>query len=70
MALPALHLRQQTRDGVCGPPDREELMGHRTIQMTVRYAHLAPKHRLDAVQKLCDTGIVQNPPTDTGRGKY
>lgn len=43
----------------------QELMGHRTIQMTVRYAHLAPKHRLDAVQKLCDTGIVQNRPTDT-----
>ena len=31
----------------------QELMGHKTIQMTVRYAHLAPKHQLDAVQRLC-----------------
>jgi site-specific recombinase XerD len=34
----------------------QELMGHKTIQMTVRYAHLAPQHRLAAVQRLCDTG--------------
>ena len=31
----------------------QELMGHKTIQMTVRYAHLAPKHQLAAVQRLC-----------------
>jgi integrase len=43
----------------------QELMGHRVIQMTVRYAHLAPKHQLAAVQRLCDTGRVQNPPTAT-----
>lgn len=40
----------------------QELMGHKTIQMTCRYAHLAPKHRLAAVQRLCDTSVAQ----DTG----
>ncbi len=29
-----------------------ELMGHKTIQMTMRYAHLAPAHKLAAVEKL------------------
>ena len=29
-----------------------ELMGHQTIQMTMRYAHLAPAHGLAAVQML------------------
>lgn len=37
----------------------QELMGHKTIQMTCRYAHLAPKHRLAAVQRLCDTTSAQ-----------
>jgi integrase len=32
-----------------------ELMGHRTIQMTMRYAHLAPAHTLAAVEKLVTT---------------
>ncbi|HEY6337119.1 MAG TPA: tyrosine-type recombinase/integrase [Candidatus Sulfotelmatobacter sp.] len=43
----------------------QELMGHKTISMTVRYAHLAPQHQLAAVQRLCDTGAVQNAPSDT-----
>jgi site-specific recombinase XerD len=43
----------------------QELMGHKTIQMTVRYAHLAPKHQLAAVERLCDTGAAQNEATDT-----
>jgi integrase len=30
----------------------QELMGHKTIGMTVRYAHLAPKHTLAAVERL------------------
>jgi hypothetical protein len=42
-----------------------ELMGHKTIQMTMRYAHLAPKHQLAAVQRLCDTEAVQKAPSDT-----
>lgn len=29
-----------------------ELMGHETIQMTMRYAHLAPSHTLAAVERL------------------
>ena len=33
----------------------QELLGHRTIQMTLRYSHLAPVHQLEAVQRLCDT---------------
>ncbi len=43
----------------------QDLMGHRTIQMTVRYSHLAPQHRLSAVQRLCDTEAVRDCPTDT-----
>ena len=38
----------------------QELMGHKTIQMTCRYTHLAPQHRLAAVQRLCDTEMVLN----------
>lgn len=30
----------------------QELMGHRTIQMTARYAHLAPAHQLGAIERL------------------
>ena len=30
----------------------QELMGHQTLTMTMRYAHLSPGHRLDAVQRL------------------
>ena len=40
----------------------QELMGHKTIQVTLPYAHLAPQHQLEAVQRLCDTGVA---PTDT-----
>jgi site-specific recombinase XerD len=43
----------------------QELMGHKTIQMTVRYAHLAPQHRLAAVQRLCDTEAVRMTASDT-----
>jgi integrase len=31
----------------------QQLMGHKTIQMTIRYSHLAPEHQLYAVQLLC-----------------
>jgi Phage integrase family len=30
----------------------QELLGHKVIAMTVRYAHLAPKHTLAAVERL------------------
>ena len=40
----------------------QELLGHKTIGMTVRYSHLAPKHTMAAVERL-DT--PQESPTDT-----
>jgi site-specific recombinase XerD len=30
----------------------QELMGHHSIEMTLRYAHLSPEHQLDAVRRL------------------
>jgi hypothetical protein len=33
-----------------------QLMGHRTIQMTMRYAHLAPDHQQNAVERLVKGG--------------
>jgi len=47
----------------------QELLGHKTIGMTVRYSHLAPKHTLAAVERLdapteapTDTTIDTRPP--------
>jgi len=46
-----------------------ELMGHKTIQMTMRYAHLAPAHQLAAVECLVSQPSVgsgaQAEPSDT-----
>jgi len=36
-----------------------KLMGHTNIKMTMRYAHLAPKHEAEAVAKL-NTRLAQN----------
>lgn len=41
-----------------------ELMGHQTIQMTMRYAHLAPSHKLAAVERIAG-GTFQAGATDT-----
>jgi integrase-like protein len=30
----------------------QELMGHQSIDMTLRYSHLSPSHQLEAVQRL------------------
>jgi hypothetical protein len=30
----------------------QELMGHKSIVTTMRYAHLAPQHQADAVERL------------------
>jgi integrase len=43
----------------------QELMGHLTITMTLRYSHLAPQHQLAAVQRLCDTVATQKGATDS-----
>lgn len=40
----------------------QDLLGHKTIGMTVRYAHLAPKHTLAAVERL---DAPRETPTDT-----
>jgi site-specific recombinase XerD len=40
----------------------EELLGDKTIAMTVRYSHLAPKHTLAAVERLV---TLTEEPTDT-----
>ena len=44
---------------MCGLPltTVKELMGHKTIAMTLRYSHLAPEHLMQAVQKLTDTAV-------------
>ena len=44
----------------------QELMGHRTIAMTARYAHLAPSHTLAAVERLDrSTDLPSETTTDT-----
>jgi site-specific recombinase XerD len=43
----------------------QQLMGHKTIQMTCRYAHLAPEHQLAAVERLCETESALEEATDT-----
>jgi site-specific recombinase XerD len=42
-----------------------ELMGHKTIQMTMRYAHLAPAHRLAAVERIVSQQVAQAEPSAT-----
>jgi len=32
----------------------QELLGHKTITMTMKYAHLSPGHKMDAVQRLAN----------------
>ena len=44
----------------------QELLGHKTLAMTVRYAHLAPTHQLAAVQRLdAPTASSSDTTTDT-----
>jgi hypothetical protein len=33
-----------------------ELLGHRALQMVMRYAHLAPEHQASAVERLVPGG--------------
>lgn len=46
----------------------QELMGHKSIEMTVRYSHLAPKHTLAAVERLTATESVNSTGTTTSTG--
>jgi site-specific recombinase XerD len=44
----------------------QELLGHKTIAMTVRYSHLAPKHTIAAVERLdAPTASRTDTTTDT-----
>jgi len=43
----------------------QELMGHKTIAMTCRYAHLAPSHTLAAVERLTENTDHTASSTDT-----
>jgi site-specific recombinase XerD len=44
----------------------QELMGHKTISMTCRYAHLAASHKLAAVERLVEQTVAsQEAPSDT-----
>lgn len=52
-----------------GLRDVQELMGHKTIAMTCRYAHLAPHHLLDAVSRL-DAWGTKRTGTKTGTNTF
>jgi len=42
-----------------------QLLGHRTLQMVMRYAHLSHSHELAAVERLCNTGEGNEKRSDT-----
>ena len=46
----------------------QELMGHKSIEMTVRYPHLAPKHTLAAVERLTASEPANATGTTTSTG--
>ena len=52
LARPAAHLRIASGDAGVPLKAVQELMGHATIEMTMRYAHLSPDVRRSAVQML------------------
>jgi len=65
VALHSSYVCEQVGHGRVDLRTVQELLGHKTIQVTGRYAHLAPHHCLAAVQKLCDTEPVQNRASDS-----
>ena len=48
---------------MCGAslPTVQELLGHSTIQMTMRYSHLSPEIKREAVQLLNSSGSIATP---------
>lgn len=42
-----------------------ELLGHRTLQMVMRYSHLAPEHQASAVDRLVKVGKRRDTKSDT-----
>ena len=42
-----------------------QLLGHKTLQMVMRYAHLSRSHELAAVERLCKTGEGNEKRSDT-----
>ena len=43
-----------------------ELLGHRTLQMVMRYSHLAPEHQASAVDRLVKMEKRRDTESDTG----
>jgi hypothetical protein len=43
-----------------------ERLGHRTLQMVMRYSHLAPEHQASAVDRLVSAGNERDTKTDPG----
>jgi hypothetical protein len=43
-----------------------ELLGHRTLQMVMRYSHLAPEHQASAVDRLVRPENRRDTKADTG----
>jgi integrase len=44
-----------------------ELLGHKMLQMVMRYSHLAPEHQASAVDRLVKTGDRRDTKSDTRR---
>ena len=42
-----------------------QLLGHKPLQMVMRYAHLSQSHELAAVERLCNTGEGNEKRSDT-----
>lgn len=46
-----------------------ELLGHRTLQMVMRYSHLAPEHQVSAVERLVKAGRRRDTRSDIGTSR-
>jgi hypothetical protein len=46
-----------------------ELPGHRTLQMVMRYSHLAPEHQASAVDRLVNSRNGRDTRSDTGANR-